>query len=232
MKKFHENAKLTLLATLSSIALLSFTGTAYANTSSAPGQQWIVGTRVYTPQGTLVFHTGHATSQPGVISEFTVPSASYGFTDYLYNTSVKSLPAGGTIAALFAITGAGTLESGPWGAAPAGGAAVVHLFFQSNSPVSDMAWCMPPGYGLNNYWWSTASYTVTGPASGVSLTATLDPSSWTGICGQHATPAQFAQALASVTEAGFAFGSPSAYAAGMATTAGPTAFQVASYTIS
>ncbi len=232
MKTLHENAKLTLLATLSAIALLSFTGVAYANTSTAPGQQWIVGTRVFNPQGTLAFHTSHATSGPGVIAEFTVPSASSGFTDYLYNTSVKSLPADGTIAALVTIAGTSTFESGPWGSAPAGGAAVVHLFFQSNAPVSDMATCMPPGFGANNYWWSTASYAVTGSASGVSLTATLDPGSWTGICGQHATPAQFAQALASVTEAGFAFGSPSAFAAGIATTAGSATFQVTSYTIS
>ena len=232
MSKFHKSAKLTLLVTLSAIALLSITGVAFADTSSAPGQQWTVGTRVYNGHGDLVFHTTHATSTSSILAQFDVPSSTYGFSDYLYDTSAKSLPSGGSITATITIDAATgtTFEAGPWTSA-AGASAMVHLFFQSNTPVSDMASCMPPGYGANNYWWSTDSYTITGSASGVTLTATLDSASWTGICGQHATDAQFAQALSSVTEVGFAFGSPSAYAAGMATTSGSATFEVTSYTI-
>ena len=82
-KKFHENAKVTLLTTLMAIALLSLTGIAYANTSTAPGQQWTVGTRVYNGHGDLVFHTDHATSAEGIAAEFNIRSSTSGFTDYL-----------------------------------------------------------------------------------------------------------------------------------------------------
>ena len=240
MKKFHENAKVTLLTTLMAIALLSLTGIAYANTSTAPGQQWTVGTRVFNGHGDLVFHTTHATSTSSVIAEFSVPDSAQGFTDYLYTKPASALPEYGSITATFDVDAAGaSFVAGPWdGSDPvASPPAVVRLFFQANLPVNDQASCLPPGYGANNYWWSVATYAIPAAGGKAVLTASLDPASWTDVCGHSGASnggTGFAAALASVTEVGFAFGggSPSSFGAnGIALSSGTATFELLDYTV-
>ena len=238
--------KLIAIATTVLLALLATTPLVFADTSSAPGQQWTVGTRVYNPQGDLVFHTSHATSASGDAAGFNVPASSYGITDYLY-TSPKSLPAlaeGETITATIAISSGAQLEAGPWGQSESP-PAVVYLFIQANTPVSKAdqtppSCGLPPGYSDYNYWWAAAT-TITdssGTLTGTNfiLSAPLTPNAWAGICGNGAADPYFAQALASATEVGLSFGggSPSHFGAnGIAYSSGsaPT-FELVSYTIS
>ena len=245
MNRFHEIAKVTLLTTFMAIALLSLTGIAYANTSTAPGQQWTVGTRVYNGHGDLVFHTTHATSADSITAEFNIPFSSYGFTDYLY-TSPKSLPTlteGETITATITISSGAQLEAGPWGGSDpvASPPAVVYLFIQANTPVSsqNQAPCMPPGYSLYNYWWAAATPVTdsTGALLGTTFTVTaqLSPGAWSGICGNAAQDPYFGQALASPTEVGLSFGGgyPSHFGAnGIAyTSSSAPTFELVSYTV-
>ena len=239
MKKFHENATLTLLASLTAITLLSLTGIAYASPATAPGQQWSVGTRTYNPQGSLILHTSHASTEPGVIAEFNFPGASTGFASYLWDKSVKPLPEYGTITATFDISAdSAHFVAGPWAGQGSGAPAVVRLFFQSNLPVNEQAPCLPAGYGADNYWWSVATYTIPDGGGAAVLTASLNPASWTDVCGQSGASgggAGFAAALGNVTEVGFAFGGgqPSSFGAnGIALTTGSATFKLLGYSIS
>ena len=219
---------------------------ALADASTAPGQQWTVGTRTFNPQGTLIFHTSHATSTSSIAAQFTIPSSDYGFTDYLY-TSPNSLPSLSTtesITALITITGS-AFEAGPWGSQSASAPAVIYLFIQANTPTAEQyqtppSCGLPPGYSMNNYWWAAAT-TITDSAGTLltgpfTLTASLSGTGWTGICGQSApTDGSFATILASATDVGLAFGGgyPSQFGAnGIATTAGSATFQLNSFTIS
>jgi hypothetical protein len=224
------------------MAIALTTAPTYAVSMNAPGQQWTVGTRVYNPQRTLIFHTSHATSGSGVIAQFDVPSSAYGFTDYLYGSKIALTP-GSTITARITIKASSEalFEAGPWGGQGESAPAVVYLFFQANTPVdkADQASCMPPGYGANNYWWA-AAVQITDPSGALLgttfvLTASLDPSAWRGICGQTATPEAVAEALASATDVGLALGGgyPSHFGAnGIALTAGTATFELESYTVS
>lgn len=242
-KSYSSKAKLTLLAAVSAVVLLSVTGVAYADSSTAPGQQWTVGTRVYNGNGYFVFHTTHATTESGVIAEFSVPSSAVGFTDYLWNNAIKSLPSGGSITAEVTVQATGAaFVAGPWGSSdPTPSApAIVYLFFQANLPTSGGSGCLP-GYNENNYWWSAVpvQYTVTGSDT-FALTAPLSAGSWFNLCGHpgtydSATAAGFASALANTEEVGLAFGggAPSHFGAnGIGLSAGTATFQLNSYTIS
>ena len=235
MNRFHEKTRLVLLTSLFAITLLSLTGIAYANTSTAPGQQWSVETRTYNPQGATNLHPSHATSADGVVAKFDIPSIAVGFTSYLWNSPMSLTGATSIDASINVVTtGAPTFCAGPWGGSPSQPVSV-RLFFQANLPTGNgNAPCMPyPGWNENNYWWSTASYTISGDGSYTFPTVSLDGSHWTNLCGQSgADNPGFTAALNSAQNVGIAFGSHNAYAAGIGVSDGGATFQITSYTIS
>lgn len=231
MEKFHKSAKLTILASVSVMVLLSFSASVFA-TSPPPGQGWTVMNKNYNGNGSaLNLQATHAYAEGGDIAEFGfLQTTTQGYTSYLWHKSNTGFTASQTVTATFLVNGTGVFSAHP------SGTAQVRLFFQSNLPANKGGTsCLPAGYG-DNYWWSESpvyAVVTNGQTTTVTLTTTFSPANWHGVCGQNgASDPNFSSALSRVVEYGLSFGSPSAYATGVGVTSGASTFQLVSYTIS
>lgn len=253
LNKFHRSEKLTLFATLSTIVLLSFTSVAIASSSLNSPTQWAIYGETTQPNDMLNFHPiGHGMS-------FAVPdvtSSSPNVVNYMLDTYTVSLTEGSVITATISVTGNGLIENPLWSGAPyysPATPAFVRLFIQANLPNDHSAFCVGGNGNVNNYWWAhgTGAYTfVQGGVSTYILTISLDPSNWSGICGNSVgsvyppgtpnagstmtTQAQFDNALANIKYVGLSFGSGSFFADGVGVdgTTGTATFTLANYAIS
>jgi hypothetical protein len=244
MKKFHEKARLTLLSTFAVLAILSFTGVAYAdNGISMKGSQWAVYEQTTLPNGSLNFYPGaHATTMSSGGVEFSMPDSTAAgptYVNYLLDTYTVSLTEASTITATINVATSDPTTAfmgNPNGHNPS--SSFVRLFIQANLPQDGSATCVGGNSNVLNYWWAhPASYTFTtgGTGGAVTLTATLNPSDWSGICGNSGTlnPAGFDMALANIKYIGLSFGSGNFFANGLGVdgTTGTATFQLLSYTI-
>ena len=240
------------------LALLSFTGLAYADSPSQPkmvGSQWAVYEQVTLAPGFLNYYpAAHATTISTGGVQFSMPDASLvstsnspTYVNYLLDTFTTSLTTGNTITATINVvtnpSGASPVSfvGNPDGGCPSGlcpGA--VRLFIQANLPADGSATCLGASgneYNVNNYWWAdAASYTfVPGPSGTITLTASLS-GAWSGICGNPSTsdPVAFNSALSDIKYVGLSFGSGSFFSNGLGVdgTTGTATFQLISYTIS
>lgn len=241
LKRFHSSAKLTLLSSLAAITLLSTSGVAFASSSISSPTQWAIYGETTQPNGNMNFHPiGHGLTFP--FPDAT--AASPAFVNYMLDTYTASLSESDTISATIAIdasTGA-ILQGNPLWTHVYGSPttpAFVRLFFQSNLPNDGSAVCVSGNANNGNYWWAdSSSYTFTtgtGNTVDVTMTASLSPSNWSGICGNGAssTPA-FDNALANVKQVGLSFGSGYFYASGVGVdgATGAATFTLVSYTVS
>lgn len=242
MKRFHSSTKLTLLSSLAAITLLSTTSVAFASSSLSSPTQWAIYGETTQPNGNLNFHPiGHGMT-------FTVPDAtapSPTFVNYMLDTYTASLSESNTITATITIdasSGAALMGNPLWTAIYGSPTtpAFVRLFFQSNLSNDGSAVCVPGNSNQGNYWWADfAAYTFTtgtGGALTTSITATLSPSNWSGICGNSGanTPVAFANSLANIKLVGISFGSGYFYASGVGVDGktGTATFTLDSYSIS
>jgi hypothetical protein len=241
----HTREKVAVLLTALTL-LLPVVGIAYADSPSQPkmvGSQWAVYEQVTLPSGSLNFYpAAHATTIPTGV-QFSMPDAtasSPAYVNYLLDTFTTSLIESNTITATInVVTSAATTAfvGNPDGGNPSYSA--VRLFIQANLPNDHSAACVGGSANVNNYWWSNpVSYTFVsgGSVTSFTLTATLSPANWSGICGNFDTlnPTAFDSAIASIKYVGLSFGSGSFFANGMGVdgTTGTATFQLISYTIS
>jgi hypothetical protein len=115
--------------------------------------------------------------------------------------------------------------------------AYVRLFIQANLPDDGSATCVGGNKNVLNYWWAdVSSYTFTPGGGTYTMSATLDPANWSGICGNPASgnTAGFDQALAEIHLVGLSFGSGYFFANGLGVdgTTGTATFQLLSYNVS
>jgi hypothetical protein len=239
-----------ILAVVSTL-LMSVAGTVRADSTSLPmvGSQWAVYEEVTLPNGNLHFYpAAHATTISAGGVEFAMPNAS-GFSpayvNYLLDTSNVSLTESNVLSATInvetsAINTAfeGNPNGGCPGVSPTTCPGAVRLFFQSNLPASGGSTCTGNGSNQNNYWWSNpvAFYTFKpGPSGNVILTASLDPTNWSNLCGQTGSSdqADFDAALAKIKDIGLSFGSGFFFSNGLGVdgTTGDATFELVSYTI-
>ena len=248
LNRFHGNSRLTLLATLSAIALLSLTGVAFAKAPAAPSDlvnspnQWGIKNLNVYPGGGYSEVTGHNFLPSGVgfyfLNDASNPARISMRTVYFlygYQAGSADLSGAASVTATFAV-------AGPENIVNAHGNQYVRLFFQASLPSTDTTSpstpsCAGPGYNPDNYWWSNpAVYFFTDSSStGTTLIVQFSGTSWSNLCGQFNSGDQagFASALAHVSSIGFAFSSGSGFAHGLWAADGtaPT-FTVTSYIVS
>jgi hypothetical protein len=228
-----------------------------ATASSEPqmvGSQWAVYEQNTLPNGALHFYpASHADTIAGGGVEFSMPDAttlpSPTYVNYLLNTFTTSLTMSNTITATINVVTTCTspvlvtpcptaFVGNPDGGNPA--VSYVRLFIQANLPEDGSANCGVGHKNILNYWWavgSMSSYTFVpgGTTATVTLTASLDPTNWSGICGNSAAlnPTGFSSALSDIKYVGLSFGSGSFFANGMGVdgSTGMATFQLLSYTV-
>lgn len=234
--------RLTVFSAIAILALMPLTGVAFAGSSTSSPTQWAIYGETTQPNGNLNFHPiGHGMT-------FAMPdatAASPAFVNYMLDTYTASLAESNTISATINITGTtgATIQGNPLWTTIYGSPttpAFVRLFFQSNLPSDGSAVCVPGNDNSGNYWWAgVSSYTFvagTGSSAIVTMTATLAPSNWSGICGGagSANIPAFDNALANVKYVGISFGSGYFYASGVGVdgSTGSATFQLVSFTVS
>jgi hypothetical protein len=251
MQKFHENARLTLLASLSAIALLSITGIAYAAAPAAPNdlatspKDWGIKNLNVYPGGGYSEVTGNNFLSSGVgfyfLNDASNPAGISMRTVYFlysYRGGSADLSGAASVTATFTVTD-------PQSIVNAHGDQYVRLFFQSQLPSTDTSSpstpsCAGAGYNPDAYWWSNPAvyYFTDSSSTGTTLTVSFSPGStytWSNLCGHYNSVADdyagFAAALSHVSSIGFAFSSGSGFAHGLwaADGSSPT-FTVTSYT--
>jgi len=223
------------------------------------GSQWAVYELTTLPNGFLnFFPADHATTIPsggvGVqIPDATSPSPTY--VNFLLDTFTTSLTESSTITAVIEVvtTSSGTAFVGnPDGGCPGVSTlcpGAVRLFIQANLPHDGSAFCVGENANINDFWWSNNGVAATtgtsggffqftaGPSGGtITLSVPLDPSKWSGICGNFASldPFAFDAALADIKYVGLSFGSGFFFAKGVGVNGatGTATFQLISYNIS
>ena len=247
MKPFHNAGRLSLFATLAAIALLSFTGMAFADSGNGGSSlnsptQWAIYGETTQPNGNLNFHPiGHGMS-------FAVPDATASsptFVNYMLDTYTVSLTESNTITASFTVTTSSTttaIQGDPLWTTEYGSPitpAFVRLFIQSNLPADGTATCVPGNSNEGNYWWADVdSYTFVNGGTGgtITMTVSLNNANWSGICGNAAgsNQAGFDNALANIKYVGISFGSGYFFASGVGVdgSTGTATFTLTNYAIS
>lgn len=244
MKSLHEKAKLTLLSSAVVMAVLLTASAAAADQAlSANGSQWAIYEQTTLPNGNLNFYPaahGNTFAMPDATSQ-TSPT----FVNYMLNTYTASLTEANTITAEFTVTASSgaVLMGNPLWTAVYGSPTTpsyVRLFIQSNLASNSTAGCVGGSANVDNYWWAHGSgaYTFStgsGAPLTVTLTATLDPSNWSGICGTMASSSvtAFYNSIANIKYVGLSFGSGYFFADGVGVdhNTGSATFQLTSYSI-
>lgn len=235
--------KLVLLSAFL-IAVLSSTGFAYASTPTnlaAKSSQWAVYEQTTLPNGGLYYPAAHGTT-------FNVPdatSAAPGYVNNMLDAYTVSLTESSVISATFTIKTsspstafAGNPDGGcyPISISPITCPGAVRLFVQANLPNDNSATCTGGGNALNYWWADYSAYTFANGGNTVTLTATLNPADWSGICGNAAgaNQAGFDLALANIKLVGLSFGSGFFFENGLGVdgATGTATFQLTSYTVS
>jgi hypothetical protein len=202
--------------------------------SSALPAHWSVYEQTTLPNGNLNFHpTAHGAT-------FAFPDASSSspaYVNYLLGEYTTSLTESNTVSATFTITTSSLTTAflgNPDGGNPAN--SFVRLFIQANLPEDGSATCGVGHKNVLNYWWADVnSYTFIPGSASVTMTVSLDPANWSGICGNQASAntAGFDLALANIKYVGLSFGSNSFFSNGLGVDGGTgtATFQLTSFTI-
>jgi hypothetical protein len=221
-----------LLGVLSSAALVA-TFLAIGSSASAANtpNQWKLG--AYTanggygfksaPMGTFAFPL-----LPAVNSGGAAPSLLLNNT----GTLVGNLT-GKTITATFTISGVSSAAAFTYGGEPDGSgiAANARLYWDSASIIKGKTQV------ATNYWWSNPeNVTLAANGTGFSLTATIDPGSWSDYYGalgsqDQSTMSAFNAAATNVKDIGFSFGGGYFFSNGVGTTDGSGTFTETSFTV-
>jgi len=228
------------------ITLLSSTGLTLADNNLATvGSQWAAFEQTTLPNGKLNFRPAvHADTIPTGGVQFPMPNAtgpSPTFVNYMLNNFTVSLTEGSTISATINVVGTSGVPGflgDTFGGFNLAQPAFVRLFVEANLPSDGSATCVGGNQNGNNFWWADVNfYTFTPGGSGgpITLTVSLDPANWSGICGNPASAntAGFDLALANIKQVGLSFGSGFFFASGVGVdgTTGTANFQLLDYTI-
>ena len=229
------------------ITLLSTTQLTFADDSLAQtGSQWAVFEQTTLPNGKLNFRpAAHADAIAGGGVQFPMPDATSGsptFVNYLLNNFTVALTESSSITATINVvptSGVPVFLGDTFGGANLATPAFVRLFIEANLPSDGSATCVGGNQNVENFWWADVdSYTFTPGGSGgpITLTVSLNPANWSGICGNPASadPAGFDLAIANIKQVGLSFGSGFFFASGVGVdgTTGGANFQLLSYSVS
>lgn len=232
---------------LSAASLASLAIVAHADQElSTVGSQWAVYEQNTLPNGNLHFYpAAHATTIPSGGVQFPMPDATGDeptFVNYMLDTYTVALTEVSTITATIKVVpteGLPVFLGDTFGGINLATPAFVRLFVEANLPADGSATCVGGHANVNNYWWADAAfYTFTPDGSGgtITLTAPLNPTQWSGICGNpgSADPASFDLAIANIKNVGLSFGSGYFFASGVGVdgATGSANFQLISYTVS
>ena len=220
-------------------------GLVFADNVSMVGSQWAVFEQTTQPNGNLNFHpAAHADNIPTGGVQFAMPNAtgaSPTFVNYLLNNFTVALTESSSITATINVapaSGVPAFLGDTFGGFNNATPAFVRLFIEANLPSDGSAGCVGGNQNVENFWWADVqAYTFTSGGSGgpITMTVSLNPANWSGICGNPASanPAGFHQALANIKQVGLSFGSGSFFASGVGVdgSTGGATFQVISYTV-
>jgi hypothetical protein len=227
--------RLMVIPMLAILLTLSMTSVAYAGSSLNSSNQWKIYEQNTLPDGNLHFYPAdHGAT-------FAMPdatSASPTFVNYMLDTYTASLTESNTITATFSVVTSSpttVFYGNPDGGNPA--VSFVRLFIQANLPEDGSATCGVGHKNLYNYWWAdVGSYTFVPGSATATMSVTLNPANWSGICGNpgSANPAMFDTALANIKYVGLSFGSYYFFSNGLGVdgNTGTATFQLVSYSIS